>query len=126
MVSAARPRKVTFEVMGPEAAPSYLGPNLTFFKVNFSIGSPAPHPLGTSGSIPGTVFESDTLAVGGIAVDPLLGSYKGFSTPPSGKRVQNWPVRTSLEFYSLWPYVKRPTLSICHSSIRSPYEKLKL
>ena len=31
--------------------------------------------------------------------------------PPSGKRVQNWPVRTSLEFSSLWPSVIRPTLT---------------
>ena len=48
------------------------------------------------------------------------------STPPSGKRVQNWPVRTSLEFSSLWPYVKRPALSIWHSSSRSPYKNLEV
>ena len=35
-------------------------------------------------------------------------------------------MRTSLEFSSLWPYVKRPAMSIWHSSSRSPYKQLEL
>ena len=41
---------------------------------------------------------------------PLVGLERIFQTrPSSGRRVQNWHLRTSLEFSSLCPNVIRPT-----------------
>ena len=57
------------------------------------------------------------------------GINKGFSRP---RHLQGKGCKTGLcgQAWSFplfdGPYVKRPTLSICHSSSRSPYKKLKL